>query len=452
MHKAGLTLIVVLLTCAVARGQGPIATTEVRILPEGDLALKQRCELVVRFLTDGFAFAKAPNFPNIGVDGAVVLPPSSGMSFTERRGGDTWVGIERRYSLYPARLGEITVSALTITARVHGSGGVADVEATSEPVVCQVVAPQELIPYPDAVITSKLTLSQKYEPDVNELKVGDALKRTMTVTADGTVSMLLPILSPIEIDGLAAYPAQGVLDDREYRGRLTATRTDSATYIAQQQGFYQLPEILVRWWDPESEQLQEAQAPGLSFRVVANPFYVADQNDLTATSAAETGTGAGPRGLKNPMAIVIITLAFSGLAFASWWLRRRYGQAWCSRWALYKTSRAESERTHFIRLRRACLANDPKEAHHVLLAWLDRSVPSGCTATLEQFAREANDPKLARMLADLNARLFGRQQPDGSWSGRELLGPVSRVRREWLRQASGWIRSRKDLAPLNPAH
>ena len=63
--------------------------------------------------------------------------------------------------------------------------------------------------------------------------------------------MLLPPITFAAVDGLALYPAQPSLQDKT-DGRtdaLTATRTDSATYMLQRPGDYALPAIDVRWWN-----------------------------------------------------------------------------------------------------------------------------------------------------------------------------------------------------------
>ena len=63
--------------------------------------------------------------------------------------------------------------------------------------ISQKTCPQNIyFENPDAVVTPKLSLSQEFEPDVNELKVGDSIKRTITVTATDTVAMLLPTIVP----------------------------------------------------------------------------------------------------------------------------------------------------------------------------------------------------------------------------------------------------------------
>lgn len=429
------------------KAQSPSVIAEAKLLPEGELAVRQRCILAVRFLSDGFAFSGSPSFPDIQIEGAIVVPPRSGSNITERRNGQTWMGVERSYSVYPIRTGQLAVPAVTIGASVRNSAGVADVIAKSESLVRQVIIPSALAGNPDAVLTPQLSLSQRFEPDVNELKVGDAIKRTITITADNTVSMLLPSVIPGEPDGLKAYPVQPDLNDREYRGSLTATRTDSVTYIAQQEGLYELSPISVLWWDPEQGQIRQATVPALGLIVLANPLWTVDPNEPNEPAQAEIELTTSSGGYKHLIAeavIIICLFLFSG------WLFRRHGRAILDLISDFRIHHAESEKAYFRRFQQACHTNDPQAALRTLLAWLDRQSEFRGVTTLENFAGQVGDTELGRLINDLHARLFGKDvNMSLSWSGEPLARAVERARRQGLKRFS---KTQKDvgLCPLNP--
>ena len=431
-----------------AEAQAPIALAEAKLLPEGELAVRQRCELAVRFLSDGFAFSGTPSFPDVQIEGAIVVPPRSGINLTERRDGATWMGVERRYSLYPTRIGELVVPAVTIGARVRNSAGVTDLTAQSESFVRQIVIPPALVENPDAVVTPKLSLSQEFEPDVNELKVGDSIKRTITVTANDTVAMLLPTIVPTKIDGLKAYPDQAILNDKEYRGDLTATRTDSLTYIAQKEGRYELPQISVNSWDPKQNQIREAKVPAFALTVVANPSWATDQNEPNAPVYVDVEiptSGRNARYFIKSVTVIIFLFLFGG------WLFHRYGHTVRNLIIDFRVRRTESEKAYFERFQQACLTNDPRSAFKALIAWLDRqSVIYGVT-TLEEFAGQVGNIELNRLINDLHARLFGEDvNVSGPWSGEPLARAVARARRKSQKQLS---KTQKDigLCSLNPS-
>lgn len=431
-----------------ARAQSPTTIVEAELLPEGELVIRQRCELAIRFLSNGFAFSRALSFPDVQIEGAIVVPPRSGSNITEHLNGQTWIGVEHSYSVYPTQMDQLVLPAVTIGASVRNSAGVTDVIAKSESLMRQVIIPSALAANPDAVLTSQLSSSQRFEPDVNELKVGDAIKRTITVTADNTVSMLLPSVIQGEPDGLKAYPVQPALNDREYRGSLTATRTDSVTYIAQQEGRYELPPISVLWWDPEQNQIREAEVPGFAFTVAANPLWATDKNDPNAPMQAEIEVTTPGGGAKYFIAAaVIITCLF----LVGWWLSRLYGHRLQRILADYRVQRAESEKAYFRYFQQTCLANDPQAALRTLLAWLDRQSEFRGVTTLEDFAGQVGDTELGRLINDLYTRLFGKDvNVSRSWSGEPLARAVARARRQGLKRFSK-MQKNAGLCPLNPS-
>ena len=452
MVQKAFNLVVIVLLLTVfgtdAEAQTPTALVEAKLLPDGELAVRQRCELAVRFLSDGFAFSGTPSFPDIQIEGAIVVPPRSGMNLTERRSGQIWIGVERSYSVYPTRTGQLVVPAITIGASVRNSAGVADVTAKSESFMRQVVIPSVLAGNPDAVVTPKLVLSQQFEPDVNELKVGDAIKRTITVTANDTAAMLLPTIVPTEIDGLKAYPDQAILNDKEYRGDLTATRTDSVTYIAQKEGQYVLPQISVYWWDSKQDQVREARVPALALTVVANPSWAADQNEPNAPVYADMEVPTSGRNALYFMKFVTVIIC---LFLMAGWLLRRHGRTVRDLITDCRARRTESERAYFERFRQACQNNDPHTALRTLLAWLDRQSVFYNVRTLEEFVRQTNDTELGLLINNLYTRLFGKENKvSGHWSGEPLAWAVARARRKSQKQLS---KTQKDigLCPLNPS-
>ena len=103
--------------------------------------------------------------------------------------------------------------------------------------------------------------------------MGDSITRTVTIQAAETPAMLLPPVTFPALDGLAVYPAQPALQDKT-EGRtdaLTATRTDSATYILQRPGDYVLPAIDVRWWNAGEGRVETAHVDAVTMQVAPNP-------------------------------------------------------------------------------------------------------------------------------------------------------------------------------------
>ncbi len=438
-------LLFLLLPGAIAKAQAPSApkgVVETVLLPAGQIVIGQRCELVVRFLTDGFAFPQPPRFGDMKIPRTIVIPPQSGMNISERRQGQTWVGVERRYALFPTKAGPLRIDAVRMQARVRNSDGVADVQAASKPLLREVVVPKAFAGVGRVVVTSKLTLARRLEPDAREFRVGDALKRAITITAADTAAMLLPAIPPAKAEGLAAYPDKPSLQYHSERGETTATRRDSVTYVFEREGEYRLPEVTVHWWEPSARELRQAKLPELTVRVRPAPGVA------TSQGAARPEDMAAPGGSRAGLWIGLAVAAVACAALV--WAWRKHGSRLRVALAAWREAREESEAAYFVRFRHACRSGDPRGTMGSLLAWVNRREDLGGAATTTELCRHAGDPELTRLIEELNALLYGSTGAGlGTWSGIELYGRVVRARRHLRRESTARARS-DGLGPLNP--
>ncbi len=373
----------------------------------------------------------------------IVIPPQSGMNISERRQGETWVGIERRYALFPTKAGPLRIPAMRMQARVRSSSGVTDVHAASKPVLREVVVPKAFAGVGSVVVTSKLTLVRRLEPDAREFRVGDALKRAITISAADTAAMLLPAIPPLKAEGLAAYADQPLLRDRSERGETIATRTDRTTYVFEREGNYRLPEVTVHWWEPSARELRQAKLPELTVRV--RPA----QGVVTSQGVARSEDAAAPGGSRVGLWIDLAVAAAICVAIA--WAWRKHGSRLRVGLAAWRDAREESEAAYFGRLRRACRSEEPREAMGSLLAWLDRREDLAGAAKATELCRRAGDPELTRLIEELNALLYGSAGAgrDRTSSSTELYGRLARARRRLRRQSTTRARD-EGLGPLNP--
>jgi len=431
-------LIAICFLTSLTHAQPPQAIVETSFGTSESMVFKQRSELVVRFLTDGFAFAKPPVFPDIKIDGAIVIPPTSGMNLTERRQGDTWVGMERRYDVYPVRTGQLTVPALTLTAQVRNSKGVHDVNATSATIQAAVTIPDAVRNSPNVIISTNFRATQEWEPeDVNLLKVGDALQRTLVLSAENTTAMLLPPPPVADINGVSIYPSQPTLNDRNDRGRISATRTDLLTYVCESIGAIAIPPITLTWWHPQTNETHQETLPGLNLTLVENP-------ELTAAQAA-----VAPEENQDPPSTRMGWgwLALPLFVFICWILYRRYGRILREHWQQWKQAQANSERTAFRHLQRACTQDNPQQAIRALRQWLDKSM--GSEWTLQAFSKSIENPSLQLAVDNLNEHLFGTTTTKQPWSGNILREAVTQARTQW-KQKTQSQQLDTQLCPMYP--
>jgi len=226
------------------------------------------------------------------VDGAFLLRPDSNtIKSNENRAGESWQVLRYPLALFAPQGGRVTVPAFEVRFKTSGGFGTA-------PTSHQLMTPaRELeVRQPpgtnagDLVIASpRLTVTQSWSVPPEPLKPGDAVTLKVSRSAAQLSAMLLPPLPLYETQGLAAYPAAPVLQDRSNRGQLVGERTDEITWIIERSGSFSIPAVRFRWWNPATEQLQDQLVEGLSLEVPVPPGGAPDRSS-GSTGAADTGS------------------------------------------------------------------------------------------------------------------------------------------------------------------
>ncbi|MEJ2140349.1 MAG: BatD family protein [Gammaproteobacteria bacterium] len=267
------------------------ANAEVRVeayaQPEGDVYLGQRVRLMVDVRTDA-RFTTAPRYPELKLAGVVaLLPEALGVSYTDRSEDATWIGHRQRYVLFPQRVGALTIPPIELPLAVAVEGqekGEARVVKTPA-VTINVVAPPGAADVSAFVTTPLLTVSDNWDRDLGELKVGDAITRTITQRAEDVFALVMPSVEFGDIEGLGVYPATPDLDDRAQRGQYSATRVDRVTYVLQSEGEFTIPAVEVSWFNPQRRRMMTETLEAVTIEVAPNPDAVIGDTDSSDTES-----------------------------------------------------------------------------------------------------------------------------------------------------------------------
>jgi hypothetical protein len=420
--------------------------------PAGDVYLGQRVRLIVDVGTDTW-FTSAPRYPELKLVGAIaLLPEGFGVNFTEREGGKTWAVQRQRYVLFPQRVGEFEIPSLEISLAVSSDGKPGDVQVVrTPPVTINVVAPPGTADVPTFVTTPRLIVSEEWDRDFDGLKVGDAITRTITQKADDVFALVLPAIEFPDVDGFGTYPATPALDDRADRGRYSATRIDSVTYVMQAEGEFTLPAIELYWFDPVRRRMVKETFDAVEMAVAPNPDAVLGAGESEADKAGDDAD-ATLRELLDWLAANLHWLTILAAALfllRSLWLRLVPG--WMQRLAQARKLRENSEARYFAELRRAIRSGDNDRIVASFWRWADR-LP-GREPPLSIAALEALDPELQAHLCALSSTRYAGGGAR-STAGRGItVSRVSRLRRRWLasrRSGITSVRSGPRPGRLNP--
>jgi very-short-patch-repair endonuclease len=442
----------------ITESQLPLVRT--RIEGSGETWVGQAVSLNVEVIVPSW-FTGAPKFPELEVPNAVTLSPEAAVNFVVQSAGKTFSAQGQRYLIFPQVRGKYTVPS----AKVEVSYAMPDGKPSSPWTLASAPIQFEARIPPGAegekyfLTTDRFQISQTLDRKLEGLKVGDSVTRTVEMTAEGTVGISLPPLKFEAPEGVRLYPGAPKVYEKAERGKIEATRTETATYVLEKEGRYTIPEIVIMWWNPQTKGLNKARLPAMELNVGENPAYntetFASSQDLEEKPAEESD-----RTVKERFKTFLQWAGFLLGLFLLFLVLRRFlaakGFSIGSYLAEKKRRGNDAEKTYFKRFRKACFSNDPKASFQALMSWLDRTNTQPVAPTLEKFVLESGMPELLKAGETLNRLLFaphsetGPIEPRKMWSGKPLDRAVARARKIYARRAGRPPRSKQKVPCLNP--
>ncbi|MBP1886852.1 BatD family protein [Sinorhizobium mexicanum] len=386
-------------------------------------------------------FMTPPRFPLFDLSGAVVtIPDGSGVNLNETVNGESVSGIRKSYVVTPQTAGDYTLPPAEIPFGYAAvPGRLTEGKVTLPPLKFTVEAAPGTAEGGAGVTAVKVTVDQALDRDASGLHAGDALVRTITVRAEGLDAMMIPEPNFGSPAGARVYVQDPALsEERTPRGEPVAgVRKDAATYVFAQAGSYRLPAIDIEWFDPQTRNIEQAEAPMVAVTVAAAP-------------PVDTGLGPpAPVPQKPPfdwrlwagvgaaavVAAAIIWLAARLLSRAESW-----GEAWHRR-------RLDSEPEYFRHIEQTCRDHDLTRLSQTLDAWSRKSGNIPLSRWLDRFA----DAATQRLFAEHQRALYGK--PSGDRTRIDfgaLRSGLRTARRNWLRSGPSATVRPAALPPLNP--
>jgi hypothetical protein len=257
----------------------PLVRVTIRQKPP--LLVGEQVQIDVQLYVPNF-FMSAPKFPTtLEIAGALVtMPDDSGVNLNDTINGQSYAGIQKTYVFVAQAAGRYTLPPEPITFRYAVQPGQpADGSVRLPATVIEIVTPKGAGPpvqgQPAALVTT-VAIRQTLDRDPSTLSVGDALTRTLVITAAHTQAMFIPPPRFTAPDGVRVYEKDPILsDEREDRvGLVAGRRTDRAIYTFDRPGAYVLPAIEISWFDTASNQQRISRAPEIAVTVRGNSAAV----------------------------------------------------------------------------------------------------------------------------------------------------------------------------------
>ena len=189
-------------------------------------------------------------------------------NYTERVNGTTWSRQRWEVTLYPMTSGEFVIPTVPVRIQVSAPDG-SNVGGTlyTQPIKFEASLPSGLLDNESPWFSAtEVDTEQQWQRSSENLKVGDAITRTVTIKAKDSLSVLLPdVLNNESTQQYQAYPQPNRLDDTQDRGNYRSSRIEETVYVIQQGGEFTLPEFSFQWWDSKNQRLETVVIKGNVF-------------------------------------------------------------------------------------------------------------------------------------------------------------------------------------------
>ena len=305
---------------------------------------------------------------------------------------------------------------------------------------------------------SSLTLEESWSTDISNLKVGDSVVRTVTMTADGLDGAVLPPFGPTEIEGLNLYPDPAEIERTFVEGAIVGTRIETTTMVATESGNFEIPEISIPWWNINTNQLEATIIPATRLTIATvtgevpaeqtvastenleellSQLPIVDQDMIDEQAEAEfIEVDAVWLNYTIAAAFIIVMFSIYKLVIAdnkreiSQYLQRLVVQIAAN------YSPDNNERVAYKQLVRACSSNDLTIIRQTLITWCDHHIDSRSVISMEDILQQSESPALYEHARNIQTALFqinDNQASNSTFDAKGLLQLISQLRKSKLR-------------------
>ena len=411
--------------------------------------------------------------PQVSGAEAVIEKLGDDSEFDMQRNGVNLRVVERRYAIFPQQSGVMAIDPVQFNGQIVQASSrfsnnpllqnTRNKRLRSEPIkinISAIPASQADKPWLPA---HHIMMTEQWQESPPVFKVGEAITRTLTITADGLMAAQLPEIGISMPTGIKHYSDQAVMNDQYQGTGIIGSRQQKIAIIPSKEGSYTLPEIKLEWWNTKTQRSETLQIPKRRIKVMAADVSspssgpespVADVGDKTIRQVDGAGTlmfEATPLAVLAragfwPWLCLVLLLGW----LVTFLIMRSQKQALLNRRDQELQQSPEitlSKKTAIKNLKQACFNNDPVETKEALLVWARLRFGNHVIASMADIANYSNDV-IGDEVGLLNQVLYSENN-DGAWSGQGLWQAIDLYNKS-SGASKGSNKRRHALAPLYP--
>ena len=404
-----------------------------------------------------------PQFTELEMENSVIQLIGSPNQYEKLIDNVRYGVYEKRYVIFPQRSGPLEIPDILFRGEVtDGSSNFVfrnlntrRVTAFIEGITVDVKERPASVQSTDFWLpVSNLTLEESWSTDINDLRVGDSVVRTVTMTADGLDGAVLPPFGTTQIAGMNLYPDPPQIERTFVDGSIVGTRIETTSMVPTNSGTVVIPEISIPWWNIETDQLEATVIPSTTITVATISGTVPSEQAIASTENLEELLAQLPVvdqdmiddqaqaefievravWLNYTIAAAILIVLFSIYKLVIAGNRREIDEYLAELKAntAAKYSAANNERVAFKQLSKACSGADLNAIRLALITWCNHYITSRRVISMEDILQQSEAPALHEPAQAIQNALFQPAETRSAandFDARQLLALVSQLRK-----------------------
>lgn len=402
-----------------------------------------------------------PQFTELEMEDTVIQLIGSPNQYERLIDGVRYGVYEKRYVIFPQRSGQLEIPDILFRGEVtDGSSNFVFRNLNTRRVTAFIDGLTiDVKERPEAardsqfwLPVSNLTLEESFDTDISNLQVGDSIVRTVTLVAEGVDGAVLPPFSNTDIEGANLYPDPAEIDRTFVDGEIIGTRTEQTTIVATQGGMIEIPEIVIPWWNVNTDQLEATVVPATRLQIAAVEGAVPSEQAVAGVeniqellqtvpvvdqSMIEQQAQAEFIEVDASWMNLVIGIAFALVLLSIYWLVLRPNQAVIAelihqqkaRVAAYYDPR-NNEGVAFKRLATACSLKEGNRIRETLILWCRHFIRSRQINSMEDILQQQEAPQLHDYARALQSGLWNNGDGSSAFDATGLLRTVTELRRQ----------------------
>ena len=361
---------------------------------------------------------------------------------------------EKQYALFPQRSGSLTIPDIMFRGEVtDGSSNYVFRNMNTRTITSYaeghtIAVREKPEDYPaDAVWlpASNINIREVWDNDFSNVRVGDALTRTIELTANGLDGAALPPIALPAIATVNTYPEQPEISRSYVGGNIVGERSQQNSLVVTEVGTIRVPGVTLPWFDIDTEEVKYATVEDTAIRV--GPVRTTGQDEpmsLDGSPADEPDTGSTSQntntfeqdplitGTQTPLWILGLAAALTALllAFTVYTANRRRTLSTADLKPtpvgapMYRQQIApESENNAFKEFVDACAKNHLPALRLALIAWGRQYFADADLHNLDELAQRTGNKEIKEICIKIQQALYGENKQDA----RSLNGDTQRL-------------------------